>query len=170
MERSPDDVPVALSFEPKAVVVLSIAFVRTFSWRWPVVLSSPLGHSRAQYATPGLAFKSPPGVDACAFHNVWGPQHDPAERSAAPRGPTWAREQAWLHLSGQSSTSLPSWRAASPIPTYHRHDTGGLLLRARQPHRFSESLAFPQQRLPGQVFERTWCYARVSDHSHARMQ
>ena len=47
MECSPGDVPMTLRLELKSVVVFSIVFVRAFSWGWPVVLASPLGHSGA---------------------------------------------------------------------------------------------------------------------------
>ena len=82
MKCSPGDVPLPLRLELKTVVVLSIAFVRTFSWRWPVVLSSPLGHSGAQYATPGLAFKSPPVGLMYAHFTTFG-VHSTIRRSGA---------------------------------------------------------------------------------------
>ena len=82
MKCSPGDVPLPLRLELKSVVVLSIAFVRTFSWRWPVVLSSPLGHSGAQYATPGLAFKSPPVGLMYAHFTTFG-VHSTIRRSGA---------------------------------------------------------------------------------------
>ena len=148
MECSPSDVPMTLRLELKSVVVFSIVFVRAFSWGgllcWLLRLAT-LEHSVHRQALRSRV-------------HLWGCCLRVSHRlgfTARPHGPVWAREQAWLQLSGQSSTSFPIWRAASPTPTYHRHDTGGLLLRARQLRRFFGSLAFPRQRLPGQVFEAT---------------
>ena len=59
MERSPDDVPMTLRFEPKAVVVFNVVHVRAFSWSWLGVLAPSFCHSGAQCTSPGFAFKSP---------------------------------------------------------------------------------------------------------------
>ena len=47
MERSPDDVPMALRFEPEAVVVFNVVHVWAFSWSWLVVLAPSFCHSGA---------------------------------------------------------------------------------------------------------------------------
>ena len=47
MERSPDDVSVALRVEPKAVVVFNVVHVWAFSWSWLVVLAPSFCHSGA---------------------------------------------------------------------------------------------------------------------------
>ena len=156
MERSPDDVPMPLRFEPKAVVVFNVLHVWAFSWGWLVVLAPSFRNSGTQCTAPGLAFKGP-SVGLLSTHLTAVRNHGTTRRggSAAPHGPAWAREQAWPQLSFLSSTSFPVWRVVSPTPTHHRHDTGGLLLRVRQPRRFFGSLAFPRQRLPGQVFDAT---------------
>ena len=125
MECSPGDV--TLRLELKSVVVFSLVFVRTFSWRWPVVLGSPLGHSGAKCASPGFAFKSPPvGLLPAHFTAFGGPQCDPAERGRSPTRPSLGqRASVASNCLGNHPRLFPTWRAASPIPTYHRHDTGG---------------------------------------------
>ena len=161
MECSPGDVPMTLRLELKSGrgvqhyvrsgIFLGVACCVGFS-AWPL-WSIALEHSVHRQA---LTFKSPPVGLLPAHFTAFGVHSTTRRGGAQPHtAQSGPESKAWLQLSGQPSTSFPTWRAASPIPTYHRHDTGGLLLRARQPHRFSESLAFPQQRLPGQVFDAT---------------
>ena len=59
------------------------------------------------------------------------------------------------HAQSKTRNLFQSGALFRPLPRIIVKTLEGLLLRVRQPRRFFGSLAFPQQRLPGQVFDAT---------------